>query len=347
MAVLDEAARLQRAAEVAWASPNFYQDFRLETNDPLYGNQWHLNNTGQNGAKVNADVNGPEAWMTTPGSPSIVIAVIDDGVQTAHPDLAANLFVNPGEVAGNGIDDEGNGWIDDVNGWDFFDNENNANPAVADDNHGTAVAGVAAAVGSNSLGVTGVCQTCKILPVKISKGGVFTSDASIATAIYYAAGRTADGLGNWRGADVLNCSWGGGAPDTTFTAAFDWATSSGRGGLGAPAFVASGNSASGYTPSTQRLFVGQLDNRVALRQGLQLEYGADTSGWRNVGLPDGTVERFDSASPPSGWLSSGPALWAVLSMTRLTHTELGGTKPRQVPSATARQRRCVPYGCCR
>src|SRR5262249_13588791 len=141
---------------VAWASPNFYNDFHVSTNDPLFGSEWHLDNTSQNGARNDADADLPEAWASTTGNTAITVAVVDNGVQTDHPDL--NIFTNVDEIPGNGIDDDGNGWIDDVHGWDFVDGDNDPNPAVTADNHGTAVAGVAGATGDNGIGVTGAIQ---------------------------------------------------------------------------------------------------------------------------------------------------------------------------------------------
>src|SRR5262249_32548401 len=150
-------------------------------NDPLFPQQWHLNNTGQGGGTPGADVKAPAAWDLTTGSSSIVIAVVDDGVEKTHPDLAANIFVNSHEIPGNGIDDDGNGYIDDVNGWDFSGNDNDASPG-ASDFHGTSVAGVAAGRGNNGIGVTGACQTCRILPVKLPSSGTLTV---FANAIQY------------------------------------------------------------------------------------------------------------------------------------------------------------------
>ena len=118
--------------------------------------------------------------------------------------------MNVDEIPGNGIDDDANGRVDDVNGWDFHDGDNNPNPTLSGvdgDNHGTAVAGVAGATGNNSTGVTGAAQRVQIMPIKIFLGSSFAGSSKVAEAIYYAAGRTADGLGTWRGADILNNSW--------------------------------------------------------------------------------------------------------------------------------------------
>jgi hypothetical protein len=163
---LATANALQSDRRFQWASPNFYQQRErfFIPNDPLFGNQWHLNNTGQVGGTPDADVDAPEAWdVNAGGSSNVVIAVIDDGMQLNHPDL--QLFINTGEIAGNGIDDDGNGWIDDVNGWDFTSGgigDNNPGPSVPDDAHATAVAGVAAGRGNNGQGVTGMAYNSRL-----------------------------------------------------------------------------------------------------------------------------------------------------------------------------------------
>jgi subtilisin family serine protease len=247
-ATLALAADLRDDPRLAWAAPNFWQDHRpfYSPNDPIYSQQWHLNNTGQNGSTLDADVDAPEAWDVTPGgSPDVVIAVVDSGMDLAHPDLAANLFVNAGEVPGNGLDDDGNGWVDDGTGWDFFHGDGDPGATSTNDNHATSVAGIAAARGDNGLGVAGVAYQSRILPVRIFNGGTATTDANIASAVYYAAGRTADGRGTWRAADVLNNSWGGGSPSTALTGAVTWAATQARGGKGAVALFAAGNGGGG------------------------------------------------------------------------------------------------------
>ena len=174
----------------------------------------------------------------TTGSSNIVIADIDDAIQWSHPDLVGNIWAPPGEVA-NTIDDDGNGWIDDIHGWDTRSNDNDPSPASGE-NHGTATAGLAVAAGNNALGVAGVAFTSKLMPIR-SNIAPALAQPDTTTAIYYAAGRTADGLGTWRGADILSCSWGFDAPYQPMTDAFTWAATNGRGGKGLPIFAASGN----------------------------------------------------------------------------------------------------------
>ena len=312
LAVLALADSLRSDPQVGFASPNMYTDLRtaLIPNDPLFGGQWHLHNTGQTGGTADADPDLPEAWDTTTGDGDITIAVLDDGVQTNHPDLS--IFINGGETAGNGVDDDGNGWIDDVNGWDFRNGDNDPNPGSALDNHGTAMAGIAGAVGDNSTGVSGAAQGVRIMPVKIARNGIFGNSATIASGIYYAAGRTENGSGTWNSADILSNSWVGGAPDATVTAAFDWASTNGRGGLGAASFAAAGNSASGYRQFSLGVGGGNWLFEWRYEKNDELVSGADTVWLGNVRFPEGSTERFDSLGLPTGWTSFGSAPWSVV-----------------------------------
>jgi len=174
--------QLNQVAFVEWAVPNIAFRPRLFgqviPNDTYFPDQWHLNNTGQSGGTPDADINAPEAWEITTGDPNIVVAVLDEGVDTDHPDLINNL----------------------VPGYDFVNDDNDPN-ATGDDAHGTACAGLIAAQGNNGFGVTGVAWNCKIMPIKIAEEDVFISDADIATAIRWAANNSADILSNSWGRD--------------------------------------------------------------------------------------------------------------------------------------------------
>ena len=228
--------------QLNWAAPNFYQNWQKYAipNDPRFGNQWHLNNTGQGGGLVDADSDLPEAWDIMPGgSTELVIGIIDDGVSTDHPDL--NNWINPGEVPADSIDNDGNGWVDDVYGWNFVSGDRNSHHTTPSDMHGTAVAGVAAASGDNGLGVAGASYRSKVSSARIFEGFFVASDAGIAGALYYMGGRTADGLGTWDSADIVNNSWGGGANSAAINAALTWGTTQGRGGRGVNYLFATGN----------------------------------------------------------------------------------------------------------
>lgn len=225
-----------------WVAPNYYQAWQkfYTPNDPRFGNEWHLHNTGQGGGQADIDSNLPEAWdVMRGGSSTIVVGVVDDGVATNHADILP--WVNTGEIPGDSVDNDNNGWVDDINGWNFVTNNNVSIPDTANDMHGTAVSGVAAAVGDNNEGVVGPAYKSPVLSARIFRDNAVASDANIAGAVYYAAGRTANGLGTFSASSIVNHSWGGGGVSAAITAAFTWATSQGRGGLGAPQLVATGN----------------------------------------------------------------------------------------------------------
>jgi len=209
---LQAAAALRGDSAIAWAEPIYlYYTDDILPNDPGFNQQWHLHNVGQTGGTIDADIDAPEAWQITTGNPSVVIAIIDTGVDWDHPDLAANIWINQGEWGdgkeSNGIDDDGNGFIDDYHGWDFVSVDASSvylgeDPGPPDNNpmdfhgHGTHCAGIASAVGNNEVGITGVSWGCKIMPVragyKDSLGrGVLRSD-DIVAAINYAADNEAN-----------------------------------------------------------------------------------------------------------------------------------------------------------
>ena len=147
-----------------YAEPNYIYRAQTLPNEPLFINLWGLQNTGQiTGSSIDADINAPEAWTVTTGSPDTILAVIDTGVDYNHQDLAANIWTNPREIPGNGIDDDSNGYIDDVHGINAL---TGTGDPMDDQGHGTHVSGTIAAAGNNGIGVVGVNWTAKILPCK-------------------------------------------------------------------------------------------------------------------------------------------------------------------------------------
>ena len=166
---------------------------------------WGLDNLGQTvnwtAGAPDADIDAREAWSVSTGSPNVVVAVIDTGVDLTHPDLAANIWVNQGEdcpgCRTNGVDDDGNGYVDDWRGWDFVNGDNDP---TDDMGHGTHVAGTIAAVGNNGLGVAGVTWSTKVMPLKFLSAAGTGTVADAISAILYA---------NANGASILNSSWGG------------------------------------------------------------------------------------------------------------------------------------------
>lgn len=182
---------------ILYAEPNYIVHATKTPNDPQFGQLWGLNNTGQGGGTADADVDAPEGWDRTTGSKSVVVAVIDTGVDYNHPDLAANMWTNPGEIPGNGIDDDNNGYVDDVHGYDFFNKDGDP---MDDVDHGTHCSGTIGGVGDNGVGVAGVNWNVKIMALKFI-GPAGGTDAGAIEAIEYALKM---------GVRVSNNSWGGG-----------------------------------------------------------------------------------------------------------------------------------------
>ena len=118
-------------------------------NDPLFVDAWPLDNTGQTGGTPDADIDALEVWDLNRGS-GVIVAVLDSGVDYDHPDLAENIWINPGEIPNNGVDDDLNGYVDDVRGWDFFNGDND--PFDDGSGHGTHIAGIIAGVQNTASG---------------------------------------------------------------------------------------------------------------------------------------------------------------------------------------------------
>lgn len=198
------AVRLRALAEVEAAEPNYYRYLDATPNDPRFSEMYGLNNTGQTGGTADADIDAPEAWDIATGSADVVVAILDSGMDLTHVDLTGNLYSNPGETL-NGVDDDGNGFIDDINGWDFRDNDNDpSDPSALCSSHGTHTAGTVGAVGNNGIGVTGVAQTVRIMPLRAFYAlSIFCTaqDADLIEAMDYMKRMNVP---------ISNNSWGGG-----------------------------------------------------------------------------------------------------------------------------------------
>ncbi|MGH9868475.1 MAG: choice-of-anchor D domain-containing protein [Candidatus Polarisedimenticolia bacterium] len=189
---------LQAHPQVEYVEPNYIVSASAAPNDPSYGLLWGLHNTGQTGGTPGADIDAEAVWNILTGSRSVVVGVIDTGIDPTHPDLAANMWTNPGEIPGNHVDDDHNGYVDDVRGWDFINEDNDP---FDDHSHGTHVAGTIGAVGNNGIGVAGVNWAVSLVGLKFLSAGGSGNTADAIEAVEYA---TAMGL------DMTNNSWGGG-----------------------------------------------------------------------------------------------------------------------------------------
>jgi subtilisin family serine protease len=193
--------------DVLWSSPNFYFEGdprEIVPNDPSYGLQYH-----------HPLMQNDLAWDITYGSSNIMLGITDDGVETTHSDLTTNIWVNPGEIPGNGIDDDNNGYIDDVNGWDFSSGNNNPNPNSTSYDHGTHVSGICAGRTNNSTGIAGVSGHSTILPIQFYGGGGSWTAAVCTASFTYAADN---------GANIVNTSYNinGFVGDPVFTAGMQY-----------------------------------------------------------------------------------------------------------------------------
>lgn len=171
---------------------------QLAPNDPYYtnGTLWGMNNTGQNAGVADADIDAPEGWDTRTNASSVIVAVVDTGIRYTHEDLAANMWTNPGEVAGDGIDNDGDGFVDDVYGINAITGSGNP---MDDNGHGSHCAGTIGGVGNNGVGVIGVAWNVKLMACKFlsSSGAGATSDAI--ACIDFA---------RQKGAKIISASWG-------------------------------------------------------------------------------------------------------------------------------------------
>ncbi|MBB5438185.1 subtilisin family serine protease [Pedobacter sp. AK017] len=215
--------RLQQNKNVEFAEPNFIRLSKHHTADPYYNSQWSIKNLGYYGGTTGADMHVEDAWNYATGQ-NIKVAVIDEGVDLSHPDLAANLLT----------------------GYDATGGGSNGGPAAGtNDAHGTGCAGIVAAVANNSIGIAGIAYNAKVMPVRIAY--------QVGSSWYSTNSWISDGI-TWaknNGADILSNSWGGGSPSAVITSAINDAVTNGRSGKGCVVLFSTGNgnTSIGY-PST-------------------------------------------------------------------------------------------------
>lgn len=330
---IDITVQLHETGLTEFAHPNWSLTRVLfaETNDPLFAQQWHLNSTGQGGAKPDADVDAMEAWDITRGDPSIIVAVVDTGVELGHPDL------------------------DLVQGIDVLANDNN--PAAEDglfggifgftESHATSVAGVACGKGNNGIGTTGAAQLCRAMPIRyLSDANLFAQPSAndAADAFNFAVNN---------GAAIINNSWGPAvaSPLPAVTkAAIDNATTNGRGGLGTLVVFASGNSSASADTNGYSAYIGTLGIAASNDQDLQASYSnfgqtidvcAPSNGGVTPGI--GTTDRLgakgyslgDYTDTFGGTSSAAPLVCGVAALVLSVNPNLTWTQVRQILQGTA------------
>ncbi|HKR10942.1 MAG TPA: S8 family peptidase [Pyrinomonadaceae bacterium] len=222
---------LRARSDVIYAEPNFIRKPMITPNDARYTQMWGLNNTGQRASfgghpgTPGNDIRAEQAWNITTGNRSVIVGIIDTGIDLNHEDLRDNIWTNPGEIAGNNVDDDGNGFVDDINGWDFahndatvFDYTESTYPPSETytgdlDDHGTHVAGTIGANGNNTTGVTGVNWQVSLMSLKFLTEASGGTSSKLLNAFAYAKAMRQlwESSGGTKGANIriLNNSYGG------------------------------------------------------------------------------------------------------------------------------------------
>jgi subtilisin family serine protease len=308
--VFEAVAAMKDDSRVAYAEPNEIITLdEVATTPPEQGGReqagengepndldpklWGLKNTGQTGGKSGADVSAVDAWKVTTGDGSDngpLIAIIDTGIDYNHPDLAANIWTNPGEIAGDGIDNDNNGVIDDIHG--YYPGANSGDP-MDGHSHGTHCAGTIAAVGNNGEGVTGVMQNARLMAVKIFSDSGSTTAADIVKGINYTTRM---------GADITSNSWGGGGRSEAIRDAFA--------SNDALHIIAAGNS--NYDNDKRDNFPSNydLDNIVAVAATNHNDERASFSQWG--------ATKVDVAAP-------GRNIWSTVPISKGSYGNKSGT----------------------
>ncbi len=234
------------------------------------GNQWGLH-------KIQAE----QAWNISTGDSRVTVAVVDNAVQTNHPDLAPVIWTNPGEIPGNGIDDDANGYIDDVNGWDAADNDNDPNPVISSESHGTHCAGTVGCATDNGTGIASIGFGVSIIAVKCNRdanAGTPTITNTYAGFTYAATVK----------ANVISCSFGGGGYSSAWQSLIDYAYNT----QGCLVIAAAGNSNAnsmmypcGYNNVMCVAWLDQNDKKADWTPLGRPNSGSNYGSWVDVGAP--------------------------------------------------------------
>lgn len=252
---------LSRDPYVEYAEKIPLDRYDLTPNDTQFPNQWYLDKIAAAGA-----------WDYFSTGSNIIIAIVDDAVERFHADLNPNVWVNPGEIPNNGIDDDGNGYIDDINGWDVANNNAAVDPPTAASNHGTHVAGISSAATNNGLGISSIGFSCKIMCVKSTNQPPPTITHGY-EGILYAANN---------GAHVINMSWGGPNASATAQNVIDFALS--RGSI----LVASAGNSNSSNLSYPAAFNGVIS--VASTDANDVKSGfSNFGGWVKISAPGSSI----------------------------------------------------------
>jgi subtilisin family serine protease len=319
--VEDAILTLEKDPNVRFAEPDHIVSVDAVSNDPLYlnGSTWGMESGGS--SPSNAFGSGArDAWTAGfTGSRSVVVGVVDEGIEIDHPDLAANIWTNPWEIPGNTIDDDGNGYVDDIHGWDFMHGDASVDDGPSVSGHGTHVAGTIGGVGGNGIGVAGVNWAVTMISAKFLEGTGDTSDA-VAALDYITDLKIRHGLS----IVATNDSWGGGSFDQALLDAIN------RGGDAGILFVsAAGNAGSNddstpFYPSssacTRRFDTGQPRGWDCIVSVAAIDATGALAGFSNYG-----AATVDIGAPGAGIVSTyPPSNYKTLSGTSMATPHVTG-----------------------
>jgi len=352
--VLDEYRALK---DVEYAHPDYKVELYAEPNDSLYKHQWYLNNIGQAHYEIDmidgdnndtlmlysgtpdADIDFQEVFENPPdNTTSVVVGLVDTGADMDHPDLADNIYVNPGEIPGNGIDDDHNGYVDDVNGWDlagdmpFFVPDNDPTDEMG---HGTHCSGIIGAVTNNDRGISGVSGDVRIMPVCT----YFNPYVSIfAEAVVYAADM---------GVDVISMSWGVGFYVEAIADAIAYASS--RGIILCASAGNDGNDHVNYPaglPETMAVSAMNSDDQLAFFSSYGSHLSVGAPGYMILSLRADDIDPFATTEPnvhiidsmyliASGTSMACPVVAGVAAYLRAVSPGLTHAKAKEIIEQTA------------
>lgn len=310
--VPDSLALLKKTPGVFFVEPNLKIQVASTPNDPYFDSLWGMKSQSQAG--INIDV--LDVWDEITDASSVIVAIIDTGIDYNHEDLAENMWTNPGEIPGNGLDDDANGYIDDVHGYDFVNGDGDP---IDDHYHGTHCAGTVGAIGNNGIGVVGVAWNVQIMAVKFlsSSGSGYLSDAI--DSIEYAVDN---------GAKILSNSWGGGGFYTALSNMITYADNH-----GAIFVVAAGNSGMDIDSYPQY--------PASYAQANIISVASTTSSQNRSYFSNFGANSVDIGAPGSSILSTYPGdSYTYLSGTSMATPHVSGAAAllwAQYPNLTHRQ----------
>ncbi len=329
-------AALSVVPGVRFAEPDYIVQPTAVPNDPRFtdGTQWGHLNTGQNGGTAGADTRAVAGWDVSYGTGDTIVAVIDGGIDHTHPDLAANVWTNPGEVANDGIDNDANGFVDDIHGWDFTRNTGDIIPGINLD-HGMHVAGIIGAVGNNGIGVAGMAWKTRMMSLPLFSNGATSGQTSVAIqGLNYAL---------MMGSKLSNNSWGGGGMSMALQTAIGVAGTQGHVFVAAAGNSSTDNDTGSFFPTN---FFGILPNVVSVAAFDRNDQLASFSnyGRQKVLLGAPGVEIFSTIQsggygPLDGTSMASPQVAGALAVFM---DSTPGATPTQIIAALSQSVRRIP-----